>query len=246
MIVRAIFAIVFENDLHIFSNSLYILDMADTKPKTILPWQAVMNQVPAPKEVQEAAIEFERDRAKEVPHQEPPIEEGQEAVEPPRVDCRTLGSRAQLERMSPSARALRELFAQEYVYDFRPIEAAKRCGFLGASARSAANRLMAEPAVQRLIKERQHEFLSRIDINQDEVIAAFWREAHLTDIGASHSARVAALTQVAKILGIAKPEGPEVNVNIGGVMEVPASTTVDEWEKQAVEQQAKLRADVRD
>lgn len=220
---------------------LYILNMADTKPKTILPWQAVMNQVPAPQEVREAAVEFEKDRAKEIP-----VEPSGEEEEPPRVDCRTLGSRAQLERMSPEARALRELFAQEYVYDFRPVEAAKRCGFLGTSAKSAARRLLAEPAVQRLIKERQREFLSRVNINQDEVVAAFWREAHLDDVGSSHSARVAALTQVAKILGISKPEGTEVNVNIGGVMEVPSSISTDEWEKQAVSQQAKLRADVRD
>lgn len=215
----------------------------DTR-KDRAPWLPPMADVIPTKEIEEAA----KDRETEKKLAEEARKQDASGVQDDRhtIDMRTLGSRTLLNRMNPQAKALRELFAQEYLYDFDPVRAAQRCGYIGKSAISAARKLMSEPAVQRLIKERQKEFNTVVTLNQDDIIAAFWREGNRDDPGASHSARVAALGKLAQILGIVKPEG-EVNVNIGGVMQVPTtSDSLDDWEKSAVNHQEHLKTDVHD
>ena len=215
-------------------------DQTDKRP----PWLAPMTVVPPTEEIREAAANREAEQALEKAATSQDTANG---VQDDRksIDMRTLGSRALLERMNPQSRALRELFAQEYIYDFDPVRAAQRCGYLGKKAVSAARRLMSEPAVQRLIKERQSDFGSVVQINQNELLAALWREGNREDLGSSHSARVAALGKIAQIVGIAKPEG-ETNVNIGGVMLIPPVAEKDSWEKSAMTSQENLKNAVHD
>ena len=156
-----------------------------------------------------------------------------------------LDAEAHLVRMSVQARTVRENFVSEYLFDFDPVAAACRLGYHSKQAKTFAYRLMREPVVQRLIRERQKEFTKRTEINQDRILAGLLKEATREGIGSSHSARVAAWGTMAKIAGVGTPDpGTQVNVNVGGVREVPAITSVDSWEASASASQQQLKADV--
>jgi hypothetical protein len=76
------------------------------------------------------------------------------------------------------------------------------------------------------------------------VIAMLRREANTFGKGASHTARVAAMAQLARIYGM-----NTVNVKAehsGGVMVVPMASSLSEWAQTASESQATLMADTMD
>lgn len=186
-----------------------------------LPWLAPVEKVTTTPELEEVAAKTHADRLS------------------------MLEAEAHLSRMSIQARTVRENFVSEYLFDFDPVAAACRLGYHSKQAKTFAYRLMREPVVQRLIRERQKEFTKRTEINQDRILAGLLKEATREGIGSSHSARVAAWGTMAKIAGVGAPDpGTQVNVNVGGVMEVPAITNVDSWEASASTSQQQLKADV--
>ena len=70
------------------------------------------------------------------------------------------------------------------------------------------------------------------------------REANTFGKGASHSARVAAMAQLARIYGM-----DTINIkaeHTGGVMLIPMTSSLSEWEKAASKSQAALMADAID
>lgn len=149
------------------------------------------------------------------------------------------------ERMKPKERILREAFVTEYMFDYNPLTAAFRVGFKGASARSAAKRLMNEPGVQRLIRERMQEFDAESQISAQRILAGLLKEATREGPGSSHAARVGAWTNLAKIMG-AGGDDDDASVKIpGGVMLIPATPeNIDQWQKGAQASQAALKHDV--
>ena len=132
----------------------------------------------------------------------------------------------------------------EYMFDFNPRAAAIRAGFRGQNATDAARTFMDEPIVQRLIRERQQSFNASTEITLARISAGLLREANREDPTASHAARVNAFEKLAKLHGLGQANTPEVQVNLGGVMVVPAVPSADAWEAQAAASQGALKADV--
>ena len=148
------------------------------------------------------------------------------------------------ERMSPAERLVRERFVHEYLFDFDPSAAARRVGFHGPEAVEAGRKLMDETGVQRMISERMRQYDPAKEVTMGRVLAGLMKEANDRGIGSSHSARVASYMGMAKIMALGETNKTETNVNLGGVMVVPAPVSIEQWEAQATTSQAQLKADV--
>lgn len=148
-------------------------------------------------------------------------------------------------------RALRDVFAQEYVTDYDAYHAAIRCGYAASYAREMATTLMGETYVQQKIKE-----LEVLPAGQDNpeqmkeyVVVGLRREAQYRGTGASPSARVAALSKISTIYGLDAPvktrnehTGPD-GQPLGGVLVIPGLMTEEAWAAAAKAQQLALTTD---
>ena len=82
-------------------------------------------------------------------------------------------------------------------------------------------------------------------VNRQEILSGLKREANYDGYDSQHGARVSAWTQLGKFVGM---DTKRVEVNLasqGGVLIVPASQTVDDWEKRSAEAQRALKESVR-
>lgn len=116
------------------------------------------------------------------------------------------------ETLTKQERALRQRFVEEYLTDYDAFSAAIRLGFQEAFAQQYAKQFLTEPYTLKLIKEKEAEFgiLTEEDQHRKKIVAGLYREAH--NRFNSGSARVAALTQLAKIIGIEAPVKTELKV----------------------------------
>lgn len=107
--------------------------------------------------------------------------------------------------LTKQEKALRQRFVAEYLADYDAIGAAIRLGYQEAFAQQYAKQFLTEPYTLKLIKEKEAEFgiLTEDDQHRKKIVAGLYREAHSRFN--SGSARVAALTQLAKIIGIEAP-----------------------------------------
>lgn len=114
--------------------------------------------------------------------------------------------------LTKQERSLRQRFVEEYLADYDAFAAAIRIGYQEAFAQQYAKQFLTEPYTLKLIKEREAEFgiLTEEDQHRKKIVAGLYREAH-SRIN-SGSARVAALTQLAKIIGIEAPVKSEVKL----------------------------------
>lgn len=97
--------------------------------------------------------------------------------------------------LTPQEKALRDAFVAQYLLDYNPVKAAIRIGYKASIAGTYAARFMDESYVLRKIAE-----LERGDEDIARVIkSGLVREANYNGPGASHGARVAAITQLSKI-----------------------------------------------
>jgi hypothetical protein len=155
---------------------------------------------------------------------------------------------AMAQPLSAAEKQLRERFVEEYLFDFSPSYAAVRCGLPLSFASDYANKWMEEPYVRQLIAERQKMLSDNPKLeaaeNQRRILARLLKEAHYNGPGASHAARVSALSQLKQIYGMDAPQKFEINqANRGGVMQVPAIADIDAWEAAATASQEQLRKD---
>lgn len=146
-----------------------------------------------------------------------------------------------------------QAFAKNYLIDFNHRNAAIRTfNYSDGSAETARKvglRLLSHPYVLQAI----HAFMPEIEkeklVTRERVILGLLEEANYHGFGASHSARVAAWSKLAVLLGMEfeakNPKNPDPSMNRGGVMLVPYVETVEEWEQLAIASQTKLKADVR-
>lgn len=150
-------------------------------------------------------------------------------------------------KLSTREKALRDLFVKEYLVDFDAISACLRCGFTSVTAQQYAHKFMEEGYVQKKLATEQAKFGSVDDVDSKEalkqqIITGLIREAHNRGTGSSHSARVAALSKLASIVGL-----DAVNKLMAGeqsgVMMVPAIASLDDWEAAAQASQEKLAHD---
>lgn len=107
--------------------------------------------------------------------------------------------------LTKQEKALRQRFVAEYLADYDAFAAAIRLGYQEAFAQQYAKQFLTEPYTLKLIKEKEAEFgiLTEEDQHRKKIVAGLYREAHSRFN--SGSARVAALTQLAKIIGIEAP-----------------------------------------
>lgn len=114
--------------------------------------------------------------------------------------------------LTKQERSLRQRFVEEYLTDYDAFAAAIRLGYQEAFAQQYAKQFLTEPYTLKLIKEKEAEFgiLTEEDQHRKKIVAGLYREAHSRFN--SGAARVAALTQLAKIIGIEAPVKTEVKV----------------------------------
>lgn len=143
-----------------------------------------------------------------------------------------------------------QAFAKEYLVDFDGVNALIRAGLAPDTSsveylvRSAAKYVRNIHVLQAL-----QAFVSRIEeekiVSRERVLMGLYEEANFRGLGSTQSARVAAWAKLAKILGMEDGDKPDPLSVRGGVMLVPLAGSVEEWEKAAVGQQARLKAEVR-
>lgn len=116
------------------------------------------------------------------------------------------------DNLTKQERSLRQRFVEEYLADYDPVAAAIRLGYQEAFAQQYAKQFLAEPYTLKLIKEKEAEFgiLTEEEQHRKRIVAGLYREAY--NRSNSGSARVAALTQLAKIIGIEAPVKTELKV----------------------------------
>jgi len=114
--------------------------------------------------------------------------------------------------LTKQERELRKRFVDEYLTDYDAFSAAIRLGYQEAFAQQYAKKFLTEPYTLKLIKEKEAEFgiKTEDDQHRKKIIAGLYREAHSRFN--SGSARVAALTQLAKIIGIEAPVKTEMKL----------------------------------
>lgn len=168
-------------------------------------------------------------------------------------DFLILTSAQLLAQMPKEERVLRTTFVREYLYDFDPLLAAVRTGFLNvrqpqerySPAMNAARALMAEPVVQRLIKECVVELVNAEEADTS-VMTMLFREA--TNHGISGNAAARNTSYKMLLEAIEKKEASRQGADKvkGNVMAIPVATITDEsWEKKAMASQKALKESVR-
>lgn len=149
-----------------------------------------------------------------------------------------------------------QAFAKEMLVDFNPVKAMLRAGLLSAEQaekRSAtslyktAQRYEKNPYVQQALRDFVHRVESDKIVSRERILYGLLEEACFHGVGASASARVAAWSKLAKLMGMELPpeEANKTTNAPGGVMLIPFAPNIEQWEQAAVGQQAKLKADVR-
>lgn len=116
--------------------------------------------------------------------------------------------------LTKQEKALRQRFVAEYLADYDSVGAAIRLGYQEAFAQQYAKQFLTEPYTLKLIREKEAEFgiLTEDDQHRKKIVAGLYREAHSRFN--SGSARVAALTQLAKIIGIEAPVKTQQEVRV--------------------------------
>lgn len=142
----------------------------------------------------------------------------------------------------------RQEFAKYYLIDMSHKNAVIRMGGDPETASQVGRRMLEDPNTLAAIQA----FSSRLEtdkiVSRERVILGLLEEANHHGLGASHSARVAAWSRLAVMLGADKPKADEdpSKKHRGGVMIVPFTANVEAWEQAATGQQALLKAAVRE
>lgn len=93
-------------------------------------------------------------------------------------------------------------FVDEYMVDCNGTQAAIRAGYSKRTAKEQASQLLTKLNIRQEIDKRQAALAEEGMITAKMVIAGLLKEAQHTGDDASHAARVAAWTQLAKHLGL--------------------------------------------
>lgn len=107
--------------------------------------------------------------------------------------------------LSENEKLLRNRFVEQYLIDYDALAAALRIGYSESFASRYANKFMLEPYTRNRITELEVSMgiTTETDQHRKRIVSGLYREAY--SCFNSGSARVAALTQLAKIVGIEAP-----------------------------------------
>lgn len=152
--------------------------------------------------------------------------------------------------LSDEDRELRDLFVKEFLKDHDYKNAAIRVGFLPAFADQYAAQFASDPYVKKQIdfemtRELSDEEKAEYDrMMKRRIDAQLMRQAMYKGPGASHGARVSALSKLASIYGMDAPTKVEQTVqHKGGVMVIPTAASLTDWEAEATVSQQKLTSE---
>lgn len=149
--------------------------------------------------------------------------------------------------MTASAKAFRDVVVQEYLIDFCKVRAYWRAGGQqkGKKAYDAAWELFNEPYVAHQVQRCIDSIEEKGLITRTRVIAGLVRESNREGLDASHSARVSALNSLRDILGMASKTVAHHLSAQGGILVVPETSNLGDWEKRSAEAQRALKEAVR-
>lgn len=155
-------------------------------------------------------------------------------------------SEALVPDLSPVEKQLRDLFVNEYLFDYDKVEACIRIGFSSALAPRYADEFLKEPYTLQRIKLMQEakdeDHRTQEDIYKQEVLVTLRKALKIGPL----QTRVAAASRMATILGMDAPKKTSDKNSVrGGVMVIPSSQSLDDWENAAMESQLKLVQDTR-
>ena len=95
-----------------------------------------------------------------------------------------------------------ERFVEEYLIDMNATQAAIRAGYSKKTAGVIGDENLKKPKIATAIAETRAEISKKLNITVADVIAGLRKEANYRGPGCSHSARVNALTQLGRHLGM--------------------------------------------
>jgi phage terminase small subunit len=116
--------------------------------------------------------------------------------------------------LTEAERDVRDRFVDEYVTDYNAFAAAVRLGYAPTYAKTFSVQFMQEPYVLNRIKEQegQQGEETEKDVHRKRLIQMLYREAN-SSLN-SGSARVSAMTQLSKIVGVEAPVKTQTDVNL--------------------------------
>lgn len=162
----------------------------------------------------------------------------------------------ELGQSTPIDRLKAQAYAKELMVDFDTVKAMLRAGLMSGeefakrtatSVYKTAQRWANDPYVLSACKA----FIDRIEddkiLTRERILFGLYTEANYFGPGSSASARVAAWAKLAKLKGMeeAPPDPLAAKEAKGGILMIPYSSSIEEWEAAAMGAQAQLKADVR-
>lgn len=141
-------------------------------------------------------------------------------------------------------RAIYDSFVTEYLKDFDTFKACLRLGYRADQALNFSRKFIIEPYVQFIVSSRLRDVeLANSDTDvqnerdKNTVMAALRDVVNNGDVGE----RISAAKVLSDILGMKAPIRTENKTQMQqSVMIVPATQSIDDWERSAMEQQEKL------
>lgn len=135
------------------------------------------------------------------------------------------------DELTKAERELRNRFVEQYLTDYDEVSACIRLGYQSQFAESYAKKFMLESYTLNRIAEREQEIGLTTDgeRHRKRVVSGLYREANSRfNTG---SARVAALTQIAKITGIEAPAKVEQKVDLTATSPQLAHLSIEDLEE---------------
>lgn len=173
------------------------------------------------------------------------IQDGARPRKDPNSKTQRRNARRTAENLRDDARAFRDQFVIEYLKDFNATHAYKRAGGTAKNATKAGYDLRHEAYVSQQIQLAIDNMKVQNMVNQQTALSWMIREANHFGPDASHGARVAAIDKIMKAAGLLNEAKDAAVAARGGVMVVPGTAGVDDWEAAATAAQKKLKEEVR-
>lgn len=169
------------------------------------------------------------------------------------------------ENLTPAMKHRRDVFIQEYLYDFIGAQAWRRMKarvdpddhkpYSAEVAAEQAYMMLNEPYVALKVRETIDAMEEGNMLSRQRVLGMAIREAEFQGFGAKHAGRVGAVKLLMDYLKMTSgaeaagnrgggPQGASGGPR-GGVMVVPGEVGVDQWEAKAMGAQARLKEDVK-
>lgn len=163
-----------------------------------------------------------------------------------KVDAQSYGKNGDLQ--------LRDRFITEYLRDFNQgnayvralgPEEVERRQYKRSTCQNMGYMLRHEPYVAAKIAEAVQAMEEEHIVNRKSILAGLVKEANYDEFDSQHGARVSAWSMLAKIMSM---DVKRIEANLssrGGILVVPGSQSVDDWEKRSGDAQRKLKEAVR-